>query len=174
MVNIRDMIEPQIVWKVGEGNVNVWWDNWSGEGAIAELLNIRGKRQAKDLLKDCYENGRFGLSMFGIDVQNRFEGVCLREECRDVAVWKPTGGPFNFKTAKALVRQQGTAGGLWCKKIWAKGVTWKMSFAAWRVFKGKLPVDDVLRRMGYQLASKCPCCVNPGCDSMQHVFGLGA
>lgn len=48
-----------------------------------------------------------------------------------------------------------------------------MSFLAWRVFKRKLPVDDVLIRMGYQIVSKCSCCVNPGSSNLQHIFGLG-
>ncbi|XP_019166530.1 PREDICTED: uncharacterized protein LOC109162265 [Ipomoea nil] len=27
MVQIRDIAEPQIAWRIGEGKVNVWWDN---------------------------------------------------------------------------------------------------------------------------------------------------
>lgn len=34
-------------------------------------------------------------------------------------------------------------------------------------------MDDVLRRMGYNTVSKCACCVKPGCETIQHVFGLG-
>ncbi|XP_019152199.1 PREDICTED: uncharacterized protein LOC109149028 [Ipomoea nil] len=64
-------------------------------------------------------------------------------------------------------------GALWSKKIWCKGVPWKMAFLSWRVFKRKLPVNDVLRTMGYQTVSKCTCCINPGCDTLQHIFGVG-
>ncbi|XP_031121065.1 uncharacterized protein LOC116024311 [Ipomoea triloba] len=58
----------------------------------------------------------------------------------------------------------------WFKPCWSKEVPWKMSFLAWRVFKRKISSDDNLRRFGYQLASRCYCCPNPGLDNLQHIF----
>nr|GME14058.1 uncharacterized protein LOC109147873 [Ipomoea batatas] len=101
------------------------------------------------------------------------QGLSMRPGIKDRPVWKPTGGDFTFKSAKKLMRQQRAAEGLWSRKIWAKGLPWKMSFLAWRVFKCKLPVDDVLIRMGFQIVSKCSCCVHPGSSSLNHIFGMG-
>ncbi|XP_019159332.1 PREDICTED: uncharacterized protein LOC109156012 [Ipomoea nil] len=173
MVEVREKVEPEIQWDIRRGNLNVWWDNWSGKGALAIWLNRRGKRKAKDMLKDGWINGALDLNHFGIQDQSLAQNIRIREGA-DKPRWKPTGGGFNFKSAKGLMRQhRNREGGLWCKKIWNKGITWKMSFLAWRVFKKKLPVDDVLRKMGYQTVSKCPCCVKPGCDTLQHIFGMG-
>jgi len=47
MMEVREWAEKEIEWKVGAGDLNVWWDNWTGEGAVAEVMSLRGKRQAK-------------------------------------------------------------------------------------------------------------------------------
>lgn len=35
---------------------------------------------------------------------------------------------------------------------------------------GKLPLDDILRRWGYFVPSRCWCCASPEKESMSHVF----
>lgn len=175
MVEVREKVEPEIEWKIGEGNLNLWWDNWSGKGAVVDLLNLRGKRRSKEVLKEAWENGNLILSKFGIQRHDLAENIVIREGQPDKIIWKPTRGEFTLKSAKAKMRQQNSPQpvGLWCKKVWCKGVPWKMSFLAWRVFRKKMPMDDVLRRMGYSTVSKCSCCVSPGCETIQHVFGMG-
>ncbi|XP_019151077.1 PREDICTED: uncharacterized protein LOC109147873 [Ipomoea nil] len=177
MIQAREKAEPQLIWKIGEGMVNLWWDNWSGRGAMAGVLNIRGKRRAKDILKDFLVGNRVDLQRLGIDQAQGWDGtlVCSSEGVQDKICWGAIGEDFTFKAAKKLVQGQANQGqeSLWCKKIWAKGIPWKMSFLAWRVFKKKLPMDDTLRRMGFHTVSMCPCCVQHGCDSLNHVFGMG-
>ena len=52
--------------------------------------------------------------------------------------------------------------------IWRNGLPLKCSFLLWRIINGLLPFDDVLIRMGFSLASKCPFC--PAADSISHYF----
>lgn len=71
MVSVREKVEPQIEWKIGEGKVSVWWDNWSGVGALAQHLNLRGKGQSKEKICEGFVNDRLDLAVFG--VQNQIE-----------------------------------------------------------------------------------------------------
>ncbi|XP_019191194.1 PREDICTED: uncharacterized protein LOC109185694 [Ipomoea nil] len=177
MAHVRDRVEPQVAWQVERGELNVWWDDWSGKGALASVMNLRGKRKAKEKIKDAVVDNRVNLQRLSGQALGQVQdwNVAMQlTEREDKAIWKPTGKEFTFRTAKELMRESGTHHvGLWCKKIWAKGVPWKMSFLTWRVFMRKLPTDDVLRRMGYQFSSRCSCYLHPGCDELQHIFGTG-
>nr|GMD04266.1 uncharacterized protein LOC109173561 [Ipomoea batatas] len=48
-----------------------------------------------------------------------------------------------------------------------------MSLMAGRIFRERVPIDDVLRRFGYNIVSKCVCCNNPNICDLQHVFCTG-
>lgn len=54
--------------------------------------------------------------------------------------------------------------------IWVKGLPFKIAFFMWKVWKNKIPLDDFLRRLGYLMASRCWCCLNPKEETMSHVF----
>lgn len=56
------------------------------------------------------------------------------------------------------------------KKIWVKGLPFKITFFMWKVWRNKLPLDDFFRRLGYLMASKCWCCVNPMEETVQQLF----
>ncbi|XP_019196178.1 PREDICTED: uncharacterized protein LOC109190182 [Ipomoea nil] len=130
MVDVRERVEPRIEWEIRRGNLNVWWDNWSGKGALAIWLNRRGKGGSREMLKDGNVNGAVDLRKFGIQDQTLAQNIRTREG-PDMPIWQPTRANFNFKIAKALMREHGGENaGLWCKKIWAKGISWKMSFLA--------------------------------------------
>nr|GMD60016.1 uncharacterized protein LOC109173561 [Ipomoea batatas] len=53
------------------------------------------------------------------------------------------------------------------------GIPWKMSFMAWRVFRNKVPTDDVLSRFGFNVVSRCFCCNDPKQCTLQRVFCTG-
>lgn len=56
------------------------------------------------------------------------------------------------------------------KDVWVKGLPFKMAFLMWRLWKFKIPVDDRIRRWGYEGPSRCWCCPNPRQENMAHVF----
>lgn len=55
-------------------------------------------------------------------------------------------------------------------KVLNSNISFKMSFLVSRLWKGKLPFDEVITKFGKQIISKCNCCLNPSTDSMNHVF----
>nr|XP_009798917.1 PREDICTED: uncharacterized protein LOC104245059 [Nicotiana sylvestris] len=54
--------------------------------------------------------------------------------------------------------------------IWVKGLSFKISFFMWKVWKAKLPLDDFMRRLGYFMPSRCWCCIDPQEESLTHLF----
>ncbi|XP_031095329.1 uncharacterized protein LOC115999629 [Ipomoea triloba] len=177
MVRARERVEGEIQWKVGEGKVNLWWDNWSGEGALARILNVTGKTRSKEMLCGLYKEGGWDLEGIGTEGRRLFTGLSLREGVPDTAQWRPeANGKFTFAAAKKYEKRQSGSRMMfkhWSRRVWAKHVPWKISFLAWRVFKRKVPMDDVLVRFGYSLVSKCNCCIAPALCTLQHVFCAG-
>lgn len=55
------------------------------------------------------------------------------------------------------------------KDIWIKGLPFKIDFFIWRMWKGKVIVDDNVRRWGIQGQSRCWCCANPAQETMNHM-----
>lgn len=50
-----------------------------------------------------------------------------------------------------------------------------MSFLVWRVLKGKIPTNDVLKRFGYSIVFGCSCCaIDRGVESINHIFSTCA
>lgn len=46
----------------------------------------------------------------------------------------------------------------------------KISFFSWRVWHCKLPLDDILTRLGYTMPSRSWCCNRPRVETMQYLF----
>ncbi|XP_019166699.1 PREDICTED: uncharacterized protein LOC109162453 [Ipomoea nil] len=152
-------------------------DSHSGEGAIASVLNIGGKRTATESLREFFRGERWEVGELGEGVRRLTARVRIRDGVQDVATWKPdTKGQFSFAAAKAFERKQlgeKACHKHWSRKIWANHVPWKMAFLSWRVFKRKIPMDDVLIRFGFNVVSRCSCCSSPTLSSLQHVFCRG-
>ncbi|XP_070044606.1 uncharacterized protein [Nicotiana tomentosiformis] len=63
-------------------------------------------------------------------------------------------------------------------KLWTTGVLWTLqiildgrgTFFLWRLWKGKVPTDDLWIRGGYMVVSKYWCFLEPQEDSFQHLF----
>ncbi|XP_075111465.1 uncharacterized protein LOC142181808 [Nicotiana tabacum] len=85
----------------------------------------------------------------------------------DKPIWNmETKGTFSTKTAwEYLRKRKGTT--ITYKNMWVKGLSFKISFFMW---KGRLPLDDAIKRMGYRMASKCWCCVKPREETVAYVF----
>ena len=57
----------------------------------------------------------------------------------------------------------------WGKSIWANYVPYSRSFLLWRIFHGKLPIEEVFTSRGICLPSCCRLCFK-GPDSVRHIF----
>lgn len=51
-----------------------------------------------------------------------------------------------------------------------KRSTFKMAFLMWRIWKGKVPIDEYIRRWGIQGPTRCCCCTNPEQDTISYMF----
>ncbi|KAK6786237.1 hypothetical protein RDI58_014762 [Solanum bulbocastanum] len=80
-----------------------------------------------------------------------------------------TKGIFSVKSAWNYVRHKEEPNQIY-KRIWTKGLPFKMAFLIWRLWKFKIPVDDRVRRWGIAGPSRCWCCVHPDQETLAHVF----
>lgn len=53
-------------------------------------------------------------------------------------------------------------------KIWSKVIPYKISFFLWRVFKERIPTDDILKRMKISVVSRCYCCDEGRGEIVEH------
>lgn len=92
------------------------------------------------------------------------------QDVLDLPYWtlEPTG-EFSAKSAWDYVRRRNEPFNAYIK-IWAKGLPFKIHFFMWKVWRNKLPLDDLMRRLCYLMASRCWCCTNPMEETMHHLF----
>ncbi|XP_075103611.1 uncharacterized protein LOC142178181 [Nicotiana tabacum] len=62
-------------------------------------------------------------------------------------------GNFSVSSAWNILRHRAHANPGY-SKIWTKSLPFKISFFLWRLWKGKIPTDDLWRRSGYMVVSK--------------------
>lgn len=85
-------------------------------------------------------------------------------------VWTcSSDGNFTIQTAWEMCRTHGHGVGC-AKSVWHHCVPLKWSFLTWRAIHSRLPLDDCLIRKGFQLVSKCGCCINSQVETIHHVF----
>ncbi|XP_019252901.1 PREDICTED: uncharacterized protein LOC109231716 [Nicotiana attenuata] len=56
MMKIKKKVEPNIIWKIQAGNSSFWWDNWTGYGALAMVVQDQ-RKSAKVQAKHYICNG---------------------------------------------------------------------------------------------------------------------
>ncbi|KAM3263624.1 hypothetical protein P3L10_000618 [Capsicum annuum] len=92
---------------------------------------------------------------------------------KDQVFWDLTNyGKYSNKTAWNLVRFRNTKQPL-INKVWHNSIPFKMSFLAWRIWKRKVPFEDVILKFGKHLDSKCYCCTVARDQTIDHVFSQG-
>ncbi|XP_075092414.1 uncharacterized protein LOC142172648 [Nicotiana tabacum] len=92
------------------------------------------------------------------------------QQVLDMPCWMlETRGHFSVKSAWDYTRRRDEPRTTY-RMIWVKGLPFKIAFFMWKVWKAKLPLYDFLKRVGYYMPSKCWCCVQPGEESLQHLF----
>lgn len=54
--------------------------------------------------------------------------------------------------------------------MWIKGLPFKISFFLWRLWRRKIATDDMWKRQGQMVMSRCWCCQQPQEESIEHIF----
>ncbi|OIT04251.1 putative ribonuclease h protein [Nicotiana attenuata] len=112
LVKIRDKVEDNIIWKINEGNLLFWWDDWTSQGSIKKLLDL-SSRPRSTKVKEFIVGNEWNLELIGREaperVVNIIQCVSLRDPmARDLAIWKPsTDRRFSCATAFQALRQKG-------------------------------------------------------------------
>jgi hypothetical protein len=170
MIKVRNLVEPQIAWRIGEGKANFKHDVWLKSGAIQGRL--KQEIHQDKCVMDFRKNNEWDTTM----LNDILPGVVVNEISKipisnqpDKMFWKPNAsGKFTISSCINLFRQCKTRQ-LAYKHIWNKIIPQKIAFLGWRLWNDWLPVEEIIqKKYGIRLASKCQCCCNS--ESINHVF----
>ncbi|GAA0147841.1 reverse transcriptase [Lithospermum erythrorhizon] len=166
---VRDSAEDMIHWQLGEGSCDFWLDSWMDIGPLYKLYHGRqGGTKVKDLWQQgIWDECKLG-SLISQEHLSKVLTVFIDHGSQDKAIWKESAdGHFSFKATYEELRHQGNRSALYAA-LWHSNIPRKMSFLAWRLMRGCLPVDEVMQQKGIPLASKCQCCQQV--ETLEHIF----
>ncbi|XP_060183224.1 uncharacterized protein LOC132613196 [Lycium barbarum] len=159
----------------------VQWKGGSQLGALSYVVpqSWHINEHAEDV-SELMTDGRWNVNkliqMFPEDiVQHILQEIdikCASNEW-DRPWWMMTStGKFTVSSAWHLLRQKANVT-VPFQNMWIKGVPFKISFFMWRLWKFKVPIDEVVASIGIPLVSKCCCCHNAQIDTINHLFLCG-
>ncbi|PKU82406.1 Putative ribonuclease H protein [Dendrobium catenatum] len=171
MLKVKWIIEPRLVWGLGEGNIFFWQDRWINGFSIDDLLTSNTLSSVKV---------NFFFSDNGWDVEklsavipdyiiNLIANISINRCAKDALLCKFTkDGLFSTKQAWHVFRNIKSSSKSF-KIMWHKGIPTTVYVFNWRVLKKFVPTDDMLRKKGLLITSKCQCCANY-LETVHHVF----
>ncbi|GAA0156595.1 hypothetical protein LIER_38300 [Lithospermum erythrorhizon] len=166
---VIDEAESNINWQLGQGLCDFWMDSWM---ELGPLCNHYPDQKGGITVHEVWLNGTWDeaalSNLISPDHLGRVKEVFIDQGKPDLLLWKSSkDGQFSFKSTYEAVREQLHASSLY-SVIWHQNIPKKMSFVAWRLLNGWLPVDEVMSKKGIVLASKCMCCAQM--ETLNHVF----
>ncbi|XP_060184706.1 uncharacterized protein LOC132614307 [Lycium barbarum] len=94
LMRTKNPIEPHIIWKINEGKISFWWDNWTKLGALVNMLNDQncpGKLLVQDFLVNNVWNREFIYSIVPAHIANIILNIPIgRNNMKDKPIWIPT------------------------------------------------------------------------------------
>ncbi|XP_060182538.1 uncharacterized protein LOC132612249 [Lycium barbarum] len=178
MLQARDLIDHKIWWQLRMGSSLFWFDNWTGLGPFYFLTPSDFYcNEAINNVSDVVTEGRWHEQAIRNNLPEEYADYILKElqpPARGDELDKPwwsleTQGDFTVKSAWEFIRSRGEKRDVY-KKIWMKGLPFKISFLMWRVWHFKVSLDDVIRSWGYHMPTMCMCCANPKEETVPHIF----
>ncbi|XP_070044572.1 uncharacterized protein [Nicotiana tomentosiformis] len=174
LMQIKRKAEQNLTWKIQMGNNNLRWDNWTGKGALAELIPCQAKF-AKDKVEDYIQGGTWNVmklaKIIPVHIISQITKLMIGDKnTQDYAIWDPAAdGQFSTKSTHHLTRTPRQKD-QFRYKFWHPNLPFKISFLAWRLIQRKLPFDDTMRIFGGNVVSECVCCNDTKRETFQHVF----
>ncbi|XP_060212008.1 uncharacterized protein LOC132639585 [Lycium barbarum] len=181
MIEARDNIEQEIWWEPRSGTANVWFEDWTKLGALYHIIPEdfvidEGVQDVKELMMQGGWNLGKLQQLFPMDIVDHIlEELHLHEpkEEWDMPRWMMTAsGKFTVGTAWDLLRSKAVKSDVY-NNIWISGVPFKISFFFWRLWKYKIPVGEVVRRIGIDTEATCYCCDHRQYETVDHLFVTG-
>ncbi|XP_075496409.1 uncharacterized protein LOC142533491 [Primulina tabacum] len=170
LLKIRARAESGIRWRIGVGYVAFWDDIWCGDVPLSSQVLLRGDRgvRVSHFLSDGAWDFDLLCSVVPPSVAETITLIPIASEEHDSAIWvHSSDGVFSLKSAWELVRLRDQVSDIFTP-CWGSWLRPTMSFFLLRFWHQWLPVDDVLQRRGFELASKCQCCEMP--ETFTHIF----
>lgn len=126
-------------------------------------------------IRDCIKDETWDVNTISRLVPNNMLNHIIHipignRQINDTPVWTETSNrSFTCSSAFNCIRKRRDMDNIW-KDVWKKNVQFKMSFFLWRAIKGKLPVDETLKRFGHNIISRCSCCLHPKKETISHIL----
>ncbi|XP_073154233.1 uncharacterized protein [Henckelia pumila] len=170
LLQIRPRAEPGIRWRIGGGEVSFWDDIWLGDTTLSSRCDVRDDRGtcvSSFLLEGAWDFDTLCATVPSALAEEIAQVPVLVDE-PDAALWiHSSDGAFSVRSAWEQVRPRGQVLDI-LTPCWGRWMRPTMSFFLWRFWHRWLPVDEVLQRRGFSLASKCQCCERS--EMLTHVF----
>ncbi|XP_073033924.1 uncharacterized protein [Primulina eburnea] len=167
---IRPRAEPGIRWRVGLGDVSFWDDTWFGDVPLSSRCVVRGGRDVRVshfLSEGSWDFDRL-CAVVAPSVAEKIVLIHVLSGDPDLARWiHSSDGAFSVRSAWELIRQRAPSSDVF-RPCWGSWLRPTMSFFLWRFWHQWLPVDEVLQRRGFALASRCQCCDMS--ETLTHIF----
>ncbi|XP_073031340.1 uncharacterized protein [Primulina eburnea] len=157
-------------WELGMGDVSFWDDIWCGDVPLSSQVPVRGDRGVCVSHFLSYGAWDFDLlcSVVPPSAAETITLIPIASGEPDLGIWvHSSDGVFSLKSAWELVRLRDQVSDI-LTPCWGRWLRPTMSFFLWRFWHQWLPVDDVLQRRGFELASKCQCCEM--LETFTHIF----
>ncbi|XP_060211737.1 uncharacterized protein LOC132639298 [Lycium barbarum] len=173
MMHIIHRVDHLIFWKIHSGNSSFWWDNWLGNGKLADFVDA--STSIRIHVADFIIDGRWDVCKLSLclppDKVQEIQRVTISStHLKDQPVWTvSTDGRFNCRSAWNSVRECRN-NTFFNRMIWHQKSPFKISFFLWRLLKHKVAVDNNLKRLGCHGPSKCNCCLLPDVEDEEHLF----
>ncbi|OVA18537.1 Reverse transcriptase zinc-binding domain [Macleaya cordata] len=157
-------------WKVGNGDMNFWLENWSNEGTLNEVhhadshslgISLREEVEADFIIPGL-------LEALIPHVRNLYESRLSADT--DSRLWSLTrNGIFSVNSAFQQIRETAPNCHFACF-YWASFIPKKLSVFFWRAINKVVPVDVRIQDCAISLASGCVCCSHRHIESFDHLF----
>ncbi|XP_075107168.1 uncharacterized protein LOC142180139 [Nicotiana tabacum] len=145
------------------GSALFWFENWMGLGDLyfITLPHFVCDEPIHNVY-DVVEDGAWDVEKLleilpeyiDVHILNNVKPPGVQGEI-DKPYWMlKTKGEFSVRSAWEYVRRRKEPMNSY-KKMWIKGLPFKISFFMWKVWRNKLPLDEFMRRLGYLMASRC-------------------
>ncbi|XP_075521602.1 uncharacterized protein LOC142554810 [Primulina tabacum] len=170
LLRIRPRAEPGIRWRVGLGDVSFWDDIWFGDTALSSQCEVRGGRDVRvfHFLSEGAWDFDLLCAVVALSVAEAITLTPMAFGEPDLALWiHSSDGAFLIRSAWELVRLRDPVSDI-LTPCWGRWLRPTMSFFLWRFWHQWLPLDDMLQRRGFELASQCQCCDMS--ETFTHVF----
>ncbi|XP_027156511.1 uncharacterized protein LOC113757398 [Coffea eugenioides] len=174
MVNVSRQVELCMVWLLNDGTCDFWYDNWLGSGPLfLRAFVVPGLSFSDVMVNGTWDSYRLSQILPPTIVDEVMHSPALSGRGTDQVIWRSTqSGLFTLVAAFQEVHQ-GRNRSLVFSRIWHARIPLRVSLFMLRLLTRRLPLDDVLGEMGFQLASKCFCCALATGETLEHVFFAG-